>query len=84
MGFLSIEVWFQVVLEELDEQVYLLSAVGRPGGARCCRLAQDQPLREHEPVVMLTRQGNKTLVALHSRFNLRWWAARGSNAGHPD
>ena len=69
MGFLRFEVWFEVVLEELDEQVYLLSAVGRPGGARCGRVAQDQPLREHEPVVMLTRQGNKALVALHSRFS---------------
>ena len=82
MGFLGIEVWFEIVLEKPNEQVCLLSAVGRPGGARCCRVPQDQPLREHEPVVMLTRQGDKALVALHVRFNSQWWAARGSNGGY--
>ena len=65
MGFLSLEVWSKARLEELDEPVHLPSAVRRPTSPRCGRPAQGQPLRQYESVVMLARQGNKTLVALH-------------------
>ena len=65
MGFLGIKVWSEAQVEELDEQVHLPSAVCRPASPRCGRPAQDQPLRQYEPVVMLARQGNKTLVAFH-------------------
>ena len=67
MSFFGVEVGFKGRLDELDEQVHLPSSVRRPGSPRRRRATQNQPLRENKGVVMLARQGNKTLMALHDK-----------------
>ncbi len=71
MGFLRVEVRPKDRLEELDEQVHLPSAVSRPRSPRRRRAAKDEPLREHEPVVMLAGQRDETLVALQRAGSIR-------------
>ena len=62
---LDIEVRAQVGLEKLDQPCGLLSPVRGPVGARIGRPAQDQPLRHDEAEVVVARQRDEALVALH-------------------
>ena len=62
---LDIEVRAQIGLEKLDQLRGLLSPVRGPVGARIGRPAQDQPLRHDEAEVVVARQRDEALVALH-------------------